>query len=72
MAFYRKSASAERDLQRPFPSFVQQREIFERRTRKRKLALKVIFSLYGPKGAVFGRSSLFYLDYFTISCSASI
>ena len=31
MALDRKSASAKRDLQRPFPTFVQKKEIFERR-----------------------------------------
>ena len=60
MALDRKSASSKRDLQRPFPTFVQKREIFERRTRKSKLALKVIFLLSRPIGAVFGLSSLFY------------
>ena len=59
MALDRKSASAKRDLQRPFPTFVQKREIFERRTRKSKLALKVIFFLSRPIGAVFGMSLLF-------------
>ena len=58
MALDRKSASAKRDLQRLFPTFVQKREIFERRTRESKLALKVIFFLSRPIGAVFGLSSL--------------
>ena len=60
MTLDRKSASAKGDLQRPFLTFVQKREIFERRTRKSKLALKVIFFLSRPVGAVFGLSLLFY------------
>ena len=59
MAFDRKSASAKRDLQRPSPTIVQKREIFERRTRKSK-ALKVMYFLSRPIGAAFGLSSLFY------------
>ena len=42
------------------PSLQKKREIFERCTRKSKLALKVIFFLSRPIGAVFGLSSLFY------------
>ena len=60
MTLDRKSAPARGDLQRPFLSFAQKREIFERRTRKSKLALKVIFFLPRPVGAVFGLSLLFY------------
>ena len=44
----------------PFILSYRRREIFERRTRKSKLALKVIFFLSRPIGAVFGLSSLFY------------
>ena len=60
MTLDRKSASAKRDLQRPFFTIVQKREIFERRASKSKLALKVIFFLSRPVGAVFGLSLLFY------------
>ena len=59
MALDSKSASAKRDLQRPFPTFVHKREIFEGRTRKRK-ALKVMYFLSRPIGTAFGLSSLFY------------
>ena len=59
MAFDRKSASAKRDLQRPSPTIVQKREIFERRTRKSK-ALKVMYFLSRPIGVAFGLFSLFY------------
>ena len=59
MTLDRKTASAKGD-KRPFLTFVQKREIFERRTRKSKLALKVIFFLSRPAGAVFGLSLLFY------------
>ena len=44
----------------PFILSYRRREIFERRARKSKLALKVIFFLSRPIGAVFGLSSLFY------------
>ena len=44
----------------PSPLSYRKREIFERLTRKSKLALKVIFFLSRPIGAVFGLSSLFY------------
>ena len=44
----------------PFLLSYRRREIFERRTRESKLALKVIFFLSRPIGAVFGLSSLFY------------
>ena len=44
----------------PSPLSYRKREIFERRTRNSKLALKVIFFLSRPIGAVFGLSSLFY------------
>ena len=60
MTLDRKSASARGYLQRSFLTFVQKREIFERRTRKSKLALKVIFFLSRPVGAEFGLSLLFY------------
>ena len=61
MTLDRKFASAIKgDLQRPFLTFVQKREIFERRIRKSKLALKVIFFLSRPVEAVFGLSLLFY------------
>ena len=59
MALDRKSATARRDLQRPSPTFVQKREIFERLSHKSK-ALNVIISLSRPIGAVFGLSTLFY------------
>ena len=59
MALDRKSATARRDLQRPSPTFVQKREIFERLSHKNK-ALNVIISLSRPIGAVFGLSTLFY------------
>ena len=59
MAFDRKPASAKRDLQRSSPTFVQKREIFERRTRNSK-ALKVMHFSSRPIGVVFGLSSLFY------------
>ena len=42
MALDRKSSYAKRDLQRPFPSFVQKREIFERR-RIRKSKFEGLF-----------------------------
>ena len=45
--------------QRSSPTFVQKREIFERRTHKSK-ALKVMHFLSRPIGVVFGLSSLFY------------
>ena len=67
MTLDRKSASAKGDLQRPFLTFVQKREIFEGRTRKSKLALKVIFFLSRPVGAVFGLSLLFYQTSFSMS-----
>ena len=59
MAFDREPASTKTDLQRSSPTFVQKREIFERRTRKSK-ALKVMYFLSRPIGVVFGLSSLFY------------
>ena len=59
MALDRKSATARRDLQRPSPTFVQKREIFERLSHKSK-ALNVIIFLSRPIGAVFGLSTLFY------------
>ena len=67
MTLDRKSASAKRDLQRPFLTFVQKREVFERRFRKTKLAFKVIFFLSRPVGAVFGLSLLFYQTSSSIS-----
>ena len=60
LKFYNRSKIPKKLAQSDFPTFLQKREIFERRTRKSKLALEVIFFLSRPIGAVFGMSSLFY------------